>query len=106
MTNRPRFLDDVASKLAELAASSPARDLERNAKALLGGAFSKLDLVSREEFDIQKALLERAVLRLQALEARLAQLESPTPEPATDTSAPVDAPAALPPSGTPHPPAA
>jgi ubiquinone biosynthesis accessory factor UbiK len=85
MTPRPRFLDDMAGKLAELAATSPARDLERNAKALLNGAFSRLDLVSREEFEIQKTLLQRALQRLEAVEARLLALENPPVPSSTST---------------------
>ena len=48
----PRFLDEIGAKLSELAANSPVRDFEKNAKAMLGGAFSKLDLVTRDEFEI------------------------------------------------------
>ncbi len=47
----PRFLDEIGSKLSELAANSPARDIEKNVKAMLGSAFGKLDLVTREEFE-------------------------------------------------------
>lgn len=73
----PRLLDEITEKLSAIATSSPARDLERNAKVLLNGAFSRLELVTREEFDIQRELLDRALERLAALEARLAVLEAP-----------------------------
>lgn len=72
----PRLLDDLAAALSSLAAASPARDIERNAKALLGGAFARLDLVTREEFDVQRELLTRARERIAALEARIAELEA------------------------------
>ncbi len=70
-----KFLDEVSSKLSELAASGPARDFEKNARALLMQGFAKLDLVTREEFDVQAELLSRAQARLAALEARVAELE-------------------------------
>lgn len=60
----PRFLDEIGSKLSELAANSPARDIEKNVKALLGSAFSRLDLVTREEFDVQREVLAQARQKL------------------------------------------
>jgi hypothetical protein len=71
-----KFLDEVSSKLNELAASGPAKDFEKNARALLAQGFAKLDLVTREEFDVQAQLLSRAQERLAALEARVAALEA------------------------------
>lgn len=76
MTDDPRLLNDLAAKLSALLAASPARDVEKNARALLGGAFARLDLVTREEFDVQRELLARARERLAALEARVAELEA------------------------------
>ena len=49
-----KLLDDINEKLKAVMAQSPAADLERNLRAMLGAAFAKLDLVSREEFDIQR----------------------------------------------------
>jgi hypothetical protein len=72
----PRILDELGAKLSELAASSPARDIEKNMKALLGSAFGKLDLVTREEFDVQREVLAHARQRLAELEDRVAALES------------------------------
>lgn len=71
-----KFLDEVSARLSELAASGPARDFEKNARALLAQGFAKLDLVTREEFDVQSELLSRAQQRLAALEARVAELEA------------------------------
>jgi BMFP domain-containing protein YqiC len=71
-----KFLDEVSSKLSELAATGPARDFEKNARALLAQGFAKLDLVTREEFDVQAELLARAQVKLAALEARVAELEA------------------------------
>ena len=72
----PRFLDEIGAKLSELAANSPVRDIEKNAKAMLGGAFSKLDLVTRDEFEIQREVLANARQKLVELEARVAELEA------------------------------
>ena len=72
----PRFLDEIGSRLSELAANSPARDIEKNVKALLGSAFSRLDLVTREEFDVQRDVLAQARQKLGELEARVAELEA------------------------------
>jgi len=72
----PKFLDELGTRLAELLASSPAKDLEKNARALLTSGFNKLDLVTREDFEIQTALLARAREQLALLEKRLSTLEA------------------------------
>lgn len=72
----PKFLDELGVRIAELAAASPAKDLEKNARALLSSGFSKLDLVTREDFELQAALLARARAQLTALEKRIATLEA------------------------------
>jgi ubiquinone biosynthesis accessory factor UbiK len=74
----PRFIDDLARKLS--AAVPPSvialrRDLEDNFKAVLQAGLNRLDLVSRQEFDVQAAVLRRTREKLEALEARLATLE-------------------------------
>jgi BMFP domain-containing protein YqiC len=71
----PTFLDDLALRIKELLQQSPAKDLEKNLRALTSGAFAKMDLVTREEFDIQKAVLSRARERIAELETRLVGLE-------------------------------
>jgi ubiquinone biosynthesis accessory factor UbiK len=79
-----RFLSELSARLAELAASNPAKDLEKNVRALLSSAFTRLELVSREEYDVQVEVLARAYEQLAALEARVAELESrqgPAPTP-------------------------
>jgi BMFP domain-containing protein YqiC len=55
---------------------SPAKDIEKNMKAMLNQGFSKLDLLTRDEFDIQSEVLQRTRARLEVLEARVAELES------------------------------
>lgn len=73
----PTFnLDQIAQKLGEVFRQSPARDLEQNLKAGLTGWLSKLDLVTREEFDVQAEVLLRTREKLTQLEARLKELEA------------------------------
>jgi BMFP domain-containing protein YqiC len=72
-----RILEEVGNKVSDLLASTPAKDVEKNVKALLGSTFSKLDLVTRDEFDRQRELLEKALVKIDTLEQRVAQLEKP-----------------------------
>jgi BMFP domain-containing protein YqiC len=71
-------LDDLARQLAQ---SLPKNlralggDLERNFKSLLQNGLERMDLVTREEFDVQSAVLERTREKLEAIEARLGELE-------------------------------
>lgn len=74
--SNPKFLDDLSARLNDVLANSPARDFEKNARALLAQAFAKLDLVTREEFDVQTEVLARTRQKLEALEARVAALEA------------------------------
>lgn len=64
-----KFFEEMSSKLNEAVANSPAKDFEKNARALLAQGFAKLDLVTREEYEV-------LALRLEKLEARLIALES------------------------------
>jgi BMFP domain-containing protein YqiC len=73
-----KVFDDISARVAAAMASSPVRDVEKNVRVLLRGALDRLDFVSREEFDIQVALLARAREKLDALEERLASLEGRT----------------------------
>ncbi len=72
----PKFIDEFTARLAELAAGGPARDLEKNARALLDSLFVRLDFVTREEFEVQHEILARTREKLAALEARIAALEA------------------------------
>lgn len=71
-----KIFDDLSAKISELVKNSPARDIEKNARAMLMQGFAKLDLVTREEFDVQAQVLARARQQLTALEARVAELEA------------------------------
>jgi ubiquinone biosynthesis accessory factor UbiK len=72
----PKMFDELAARFGAMIAASPAADIEKNARALLASVFAKLDLVSREEFDIQTQVLQRTREKLAALEERVARLES------------------------------
>ena len=76
MNNRLSFLSELQTKISEVLQQSPARDIEKNMNAMLNQGFSKLDLLTREEFEIQSEVLQRTRARLEALEARVAELES------------------------------
>lgn len=78
----PPFLDELGRRLQALAAQTPVADLEKNARALLSGALSRLDLVTREEFDAQARLLARTRTQVEQLEARVAALEARAAPPA------------------------
>ena len=71
-----KIIDEIASKISQMLASSPAADIEKNLNALLRGIFTKLELVTREEFDIQTQVLQRTREQLDALEKRLAEIET------------------------------
>ncbi len=68
-------LDELGAKIKEMIANSPARDIEKNLRAMLAATFARLDLVTREEFDVQSEVLARTREKLVRLEAKLAELE-------------------------------
>ena len=72
-------LNDIQARVSELLKNSPARDVERNVRAMLSQGFSKLELVTREEFDAQTQVLVRTRARLEELERRVAELEQKLP---------------------------
>ena len=71
----PKIFEELSARLSAIVAASPAADIEKNARALLSGVVARLDLVTREEFDIQAQVLQRTREKLKALEERLDQLE-------------------------------
>jgi hypothetical protein len=71
----PKTLEDFGAKMSALLANSPAKDIEKNAKAVMSGLLGKLDLVTREEFDVQAEVLARTRQKLKELEARVDALE-------------------------------
>ena len=74
------LLDDINERVRSVLAQSPAADIEKNLRVLLAGWFGRLDLVTREEFDVQREVLRRAQDRLVQLEARLSELETAAKE--------------------------
>ena len=71
----PSFINELVNKLGEVLKQSPAKDIEQNLKAGVTAMLGKLDMVSREEFDVQTEVLARTREKLAKLEARLAELE-------------------------------
>ena len=70
------FFNDLQGKINQALESTPAKDIERNVKAMVTQGFSKLDLVTREEFDIQAQVLAKTRAKLEALELRVVELEA------------------------------
>jgi BMFP domain-containing protein YqiC len=70
-----KMFEEISGKLGQVLADSPAKDVEKNLRAVLQSVFSKLDLVTREEFDVQQAVLLKTREKLEALEARVAEME-------------------------------
>ncbi|MCG7326274.1 accessory factor UbiK family protein [Achromobacter sp. ACRQX] len=75
MNNRTQWMEDLQKNISDLIARSPAADVERNVRAMMMQAFSKLDLVTREEFDVQADLLARTRARVDQLAAQVQQME-------------------------------
>lgn len=68
-------INEISNKIKEVVASSPLADVEKNVNALLKSAFTKMELVTREEFEVQAEVLRNTRAKLEALEARLVELE-------------------------------
>jgi BMFP domain-containing protein YqiC len=71
-----KLLEELSSKLRDTLQKSPVGDLDKNIHALLRSTFTKLELVSREEFDVQTEVLRRTREKLEALEKKLYELEN------------------------------
>jgi BMFP domain-containing protein YqiC len=74
MAERTLF-EDLSERINEALRNSPAQDIEKNLRALLASWFDRMDLVLRQDFEVQKKLLEQAQAKLAALEARVNELE-------------------------------
>ena len=70
-----QVITDISNKIKELVKNSPLEDMDKNIHALIQGAFTKMELVSREEFDVQAEVLRNTREKLVQLEAKLAELE-------------------------------
>lgn len=69
-------INEISNKIKEVVSSSPLADVEKNINALLKSVFTKMELVSREEFEVQAEVLRNTRQKLEQLEARLAELEA------------------------------
>ncbi|MFN7205958.1 MAG: accessory factor UbiK family protein [Burkholderiales bacterium] len=78
--NKAEFLQDLQQKISDLMRQSPAAEIEKNLKALLNQGFARLELVTREEFDVQREVLARTRAKLNELEKRLNDLEQNLPQ--------------------------
>ena len=76
MNPKPSFLNELQDRIQQVLQQSPAKDLEKNMKAMLNQGFAKLDLLTREEFEVQAEVLARTRAKLDALESRVAELEA------------------------------
>lgn len=72
---KEKILEELSKKWAKIFASSPVKDWEKNLKAMMSSLFEKLELVSREEFEVQIELLTRTREKLSELEERVQVLE-------------------------------
>lgn len=69
-------INEISNKIKDVVNSSPLADLEKNINALLKGIFTKMELVTREEFEVQAEVLRNTRQKLDLLEAKLAELEA------------------------------
>lgn len=69
------LFDDLSARINEALRNSPAQDIEKNLRALLASWFDRMDVVMREDFEVQRKLLEQAQTKLAALEKRVSELE-------------------------------
>lgn len=76
MQKMQNIANDMQTKVGDAIRQSPAKDLEKNVRGLMTQGFQKLDLVTREEFDIQTQVLARTRAKLEELEAKVTALEN------------------------------
>jgi BMFP domain-containing protein YqiC len=76
-----RTLDEIAARIGKALEGSPAKDIEKNVKAMLTSGLARLDLVTRQEFDVQAEVLRKTRDKLERLEALVAELEAKMPPP-------------------------
>lgn len=81
------LLEQLQRRVSEVLARSPTKDVEANLKAMLNAFFSRLDLVTREEFDVQREVLRRTREKLEQLEVKIALLERTAAERASEQQA-------------------
>jgi BMFP domain-containing protein YqiC len=75
----PKAFEEIAARIGKVIETSPAKDIEKNVKAMLASSLARLDLVPRAEFEVQAQVLLKTREKLEALEKRLAELEARFP---------------------------
>ncbi len=70
-----RIASDMQNKVGDVIRNSPAQEIEKNIRAMLNQGFQKMDLVTREEFDLQSKVLAKTREKLEALEEKVSALE-------------------------------
>ena len=85
-----KFFEELSAKISGMIAASPAKDIEKNVKTMMMSMFAKLDLVTREEFDVQRKVLERTREKLDAIEAQLARMATAGPPAGMTSGTPSD----------------
>jgi BMFP domain-containing protein YqiC len=70
-----QLINDLSSKINDIIKNSPLQEVEKNINALIRGAFTKMELVSRDEFEVQVEVLRKAREQLATLEEKLSALE-------------------------------
>jgi BMFP domain-containing protein YqiC len=78
-----KAMEDLAARIGKAIESGPAKDIEKNVRAVLQSGLARLDLVTREEFDTQAAVLAKTREKLERLETRVAELEARFRPPST-----------------------
>ena len=76
MEKMQSIANDMQTKVGDAIRQSPAKDLEKNVRGLMTQGFQKLDLVTREEFDLQTQVLAKTRAKLEELEAKVSALEN------------------------------
>jgi BMFP domain-containing protein YqiC len=74
---KPHILEQVSQQVNQVLSNSPFTDIEKNIKSIIMAVLGKLDLVTREEFDIQQKVLAATRAKLEVLERQLADLANP-----------------------------
>ena len=82
MLPNQKLFDELGDKISQAVNQSPFKDIEHNLRALVQSTLQKLDIVTREEFDVQQEVLLRTREQLVALEARITELEKAITPPA------------------------
>jgi BMFP domain-containing protein YqiC len=71
-----KTLDELAARIGKALEGSPVKDIERNIRAALQGGLTRLDLVTRQEFDVQTEVLRKTREKVERLEAQVAEFEA------------------------------